>query len=479
MRMVNFGKKSPKKKRRGQLPRSMYPIIPEPMHRIPPKGVTEGISFRNLPGPSLFEIEKICKHYEAKCSGDYKSLASRYVVDMSKEIQSQITGIECGRGSMRPKTSSGKDSQIAQKKEFLSNTRPRTACGLEIGAGGRQRQDRLGETSGAGIFNWFNNGEKTIDTSNITHLDEPGESTVSSVDKERNYFHFEGVGPIGDETDICRPKEAGLPDLIQLKEDLIKKSEELKDMKEIIDRQMDEHKQQYFDRLELERYQFKKIRDQLIRKHKKEIEETREEITRVKKDAKSVIDFIRRKANEALAEEVEKSRFEKKQLNRNLNNQENKLKEAFNTRLHKIEEEVKITFQNTKFAVQDTHISQSKPRRSCQPTSIESDRNIMGEISINRGNTKIETDNSIIGGSTTGDSISTKDDTCSIDLVSKQKWFERRIDELDTWTDELSSTLQNGVNLQGSKPFYDSRVNMSIEPPLPPPIRRISTRGPW
>lgn len=76
VRMVKFGKKSPKKKRRGQLPRSMYPIIPEPMHRwadehglihscnnlhitltnehedfldhilrIPPKGVTEGSKY--------------------------------------------------------------------------------------------------------------------------------------------------------------------------------------------------------------------------------------------------------------------------------------------------------------------------------------------------------------------------------------------------------------------------------------------------
>lgn len=398
---------------------------------------------------------------------------------MSKEIQSQIAGMECGRAGMRPRTASGKGSKVVQRRESHSNTRPRTACGVNIGASGRESQDRLGATSAAGIFDWFNNSERTMDTSNVTNLDEHADSTVSSVDKERNYFNFEGVGPIGDKTDTPPSKEAELPDLTELKKDLVKKSEELKDMKEIIDRQMEGHKQQYFDRLELERYQFKKIRDQLIRKHKQEIEETRQEIVRVKKDAKSVIDFIRRKANEALADEVEKSRFEKKQMNRNLNNQENKLKEDFNQRLYKIEKEVKSSLQNTKFAVQDTYISRSKPSRFCQ-SSIESDVKVVEQVSINRDNTKMETDDSIIGESMTGDSISTKDDMYSIDLVSKQKWFEKRIDELDTWTDELSSTLQHGVNLEESKPSYNSRVKLSIEPPPPPPpIKRISTRDRW
>jgi hypothetical protein len=38
-------------------------------------------------------VTKICKHYEAKCSGEYKTLASRYVLQMGKEIRSQIDAL--------------------------------------------------------------------------------------------------------------------------------------------------------------------------------------------------------------------------------------------------------------------------------------------------------------------------------------------------------------------------------------------------
>ena len=52
------------------------------------------MSFRSLPEPSLNEIRKICEHYEAKCSGQYSSLAYRYVLELAKEIKSQVDGIE-------------------------------------------------------------------------------------------------------------------------------------------------------------------------------------------------------------------------------------------------------------------------------------------------------------------------------------------------------------------------------------------------
>lgn len=64
--------------------------VPEPRHRVGPKGVSSGISFRNLPQPSLDEIKKICEHYQEKCSGTYKSLASRYVYQMATEIEDLV-----------------------------------------------------------------------------------------------------------------------------------------------------------------------------------------------------------------------------------------------------------------------------------------------------------------------------------------------------------------------------------------------------
>lgn len=68
--------------------------IPEPRHRVGPKGVSSGISFRNLPPPSLDEIKKICEHYQIKCAGTYKSLASRYLYQMASEIDILVDALK-------------------------------------------------------------------------------------------------------------------------------------------------------------------------------------------------------------------------------------------------------------------------------------------------------------------------------------------------------------------------------------------------
>lgn len=70
--------------------------IPEPRHRVGPKGVSSGISFRDLPQPSLDEIKKICEHYQEKCAGTYKSLASRYVYQMATEIEHLVDALKEG-----------------------------------------------------------------------------------------------------------------------------------------------------------------------------------------------------------------------------------------------------------------------------------------------------------------------------------------------------------------------------------------------
>jgi len=70
--------------------------VPEPRHRVGPKGVSSGISFRDLPPPSLEEIKKVCEHYQTKCAGTYKSLASRYVYQMSTEIEQLVDALREG-----------------------------------------------------------------------------------------------------------------------------------------------------------------------------------------------------------------------------------------------------------------------------------------------------------------------------------------------------------------------------------------------
>jgi hypothetical protein len=70
--------------------------VPEPRHRVGPKGISSGISFRDLPPPSLDEIKNVCEHYKVKCAGTYKSLASRYVYQMATEIDQLVDALKEG-----------------------------------------------------------------------------------------------------------------------------------------------------------------------------------------------------------------------------------------------------------------------------------------------------------------------------------------------------------------------------------------------
>ena len=67
---------------------------------VGPPGVSSGISFRNLPDASLMAIRSVCLHFEKKCSGQYssKSLASRYIFQMSREIQGQLQAMSANSG---------------------------------------------------------------------------------------------------------------------------------------------------------------------------------------------------------------------------------------------------------------------------------------------------------------------------------------------------------------------------------------------
>lgn len=70
-------------------------VVPEPLHRIGPEGVSSGISVRNLALPCTDQIRLICEHYISKCSGHYENnkLAARYVHQMAAEVMSQLSGV--------------------------------------------------------------------------------------------------------------------------------------------------------------------------------------------------------------------------------------------------------------------------------------------------------------------------------------------------------------------------------------------------
>ncbi len=94
--------------------------------RVGPKGVSSGVSLRRFPDPSLQAIIDICDHYEAKCSGKYVSLASRYVFHMSKEIRAQIDALKQCSNNNNNNSPSYADNVNEKGKyvRFLSNRSP-------------------------------------------------------------------------------------------------------------------------------------------------------------------------------------------------------------------------------------------------------------------------------------------------------------------------------------------------------------------
>ena len=97
--------------------------VPEPRHRVGPKGVSSGISFRQLPPASLGEIKKVCEHYQTKCAGTYDSLASRYVYQMATEIEDLVEALEGGGYGSEGSMSSLGGEPFAHFRDFASSQR--------------------------------------------------------------------------------------------------------------------------------------------------------------------------------------------------------------------------------------------------------------------------------------------------------------------------------------------------------------------
>ena len=89
--------------------------------------VSSGISFRDLPEPSLDEIKKICEHYQQKCSGTYKSLASRYVYQMATEIEHLVDalkegGYDLSEGSLSTLDDRESNTSSIDRRDLRSNS---------------------------------------------------------------------------------------------------------------------------------------------------------------------------------------------------------------------------------------------------------------------------------------------------------------------------------------------------------------------
>lgn len=396
--MIVPSKKVPNKEKE-ELPRSMRPIIPEPKHRIAPKGVSSGISFRNLPAPSLSTIKKICEHYESKCSGQYNSLASRYVLQMGQEIRSQIEGMDL----------------INKPQHF---------------------------TFDESIKNTFDK----IYTQGESYYDQDELQDPDNVNNRSSAMQ-------------TPPKKAALERRIKkLEEKLLEKETELKIQKEKAAKDLKYCEQQYKEKNQVDRLHFENSQRLLKSAHGDETQKLKKEISQVKSDARLVIDFIRRKANEAIADENSKIQKQKNSIGKKMEELQSEMKKTFHNHLCSLEEEVIMVVKKEKKKAVDLKILPPPPPKNI---IIFPKHKPIASSSRPFLRSSIPTDESEAPNLCSDDSISTcysdeiplfvrekRDDQI---IMNEHDLLRSKVQELEEWTDTLTLALRTGAKLKGPK----------------------------
>lgn len=382
-----------------------------------PNIIFTSVSFRTLPAPSLSNIRKVCQHYEAKCSGQYSSLASRYVLQMVKEIETQVDAME--------------------------QTNNSTTCHCSGGwvKGVKSRRGRAFE------FDDKNFPQKEVSDDTRKYFQDSG------IDEYTN----EATKRQGYESDVV-PVNADLEDV---RGNLLRTNIELQGKAKELERMEAENKH----KLQLERRHLRKTTEILIEQHKDEIDHLYKEIAKVKTDAKLVIDFVRRKANKALEKEMVNRKNDMFRINQQYEMKEARLKEKFNTSLCKVESQVKQALHKEKVIIYDgcNGALPSPPQPTLRSNKFRSSR------------VANASDASIQGDVLTDDSISTRESR-EFNLSDNSEWFQERINELDEWTDTLTNALRDGnVDASMNSPTCES----ARSPEFPPPLKRVSTKGKW
>ena len=261
------------------------------------------------------------------------------------------------------------------------------------------------------------------------------------------------------------------PELAKMKDLLLQTKTELEKKA----RELEHNGQENSEKLRIQQQHCRDTREALIQQHQSEIHKLSKEITRVKKDAKVVINFVRRKANEALDKEEQKRSRERNRMNRMYEEREVELKDKFIRSLGKVERQIAHVLRNEKVAMNDGYNdalpSPPRPRRP-YVRRRDSLRDTMGsQETSQRGS--IESDASIQGDVMTDDSISTQESQ-DFNFSENREWFKDRINELEKWTDTLTAALQNRACVESAR-----SLPMRPRTPSPPLIRKTSSHQKW
>lgn len=203
-----------------------------------------------------------------------------------------------------------------------------------------------------------------------------------------------------------------------LEESLVEKETELKAQHEKASKDLKYCGQQYKEKIQVDRLHFENLQRFLKHAHNDEMKKAKKEIAQVKCDARLVIEFVRRKANEAIDEETSKMEHQKKSIGRKMEALESEMKRTFHNHLLSLEEEVKMVVKKEKNKAVDLNILPPPPPRNI---SILQKRNLNSSPSRPCLDTSIPSDKSEAPDLWSDDSISTCNSDEILSVIKEKK----------------------------------------------------------
>lgn len=245
----------------------------------------------------------------------------------------------------------------------------------------------------------------------------------------------------------------------KLEVSLLEKKTELKAQQENAFKEMENMEQQYKEKIQVDQLHFENSQRILEKAHDEEIKKLKKEMVQIKSDARLVIDFIRRKANEAIAEENSKVKYQKMSIGKKMEALESEMKKTFHHHLMSLEEEVRNVVKKERNKAVDLKILPPPPPKNI--SILRKDR-LHSLTSFRLDDSLPSTDESKApANKCSDDSISTcnSDVMFTSDLVNKMKDSEctneheilrNRVQELEHWTDTLTLALRSGAKIISS-----------------------------
>ena len=252
----------------------------------------------------------------------------------------------------------------------------------------------------------------------------------------------------------------------KLEEKLLEKETELKVQKEKAVKDLKYCEQQYKEKNQVDRLHFENSQRLLKNAHCVETKKLKKEISQVKSDARLVIDFIRRKANEAIAEENSKIQKEKNSIGKKMEDLQSEMKKTFHNHLCSLEEEVNMVVKKEKKKAIGLKILPPPPPKNI---SIFSKRKPIPPLSGPFfSSSSIPTDESEAPNLCSDDTISTcySDEVPPIvgekrdeHILNEHEILRSRVQELEEWTDTLTLALRTGAKIKGPKSIPQRNIS--------------------